>query len=252
MNSAGPTPSSNPYGVPPAPRADWPVTFEKLHAIYSRRLYRTIVAITKNSEDAEDALQDTFLRAHLARETFEGRSSIYSWLTRIAINSALMVLRKRRVRPEVLFDIQPNDGSDATSIEVRDTAPNPEELCVLHQQQLKTLQALHRFRPHLREPIRMQVTRGWSIREISRELKISEAAVKSRIHRARQHLSEKHWEERQRRAAYSQSLGGFLSSGSLPLIAAASLRAAAFCALVSLVSLVDQRQRSPRTVKSYQ
>lgn len=200
MNGAGPTPSSKPHMDAPAPRADWPVTFEELHSIYSRRLYRTIVAITKHPEDAEDALQDTFLRAHLAIETFEGRSSIYSWLTRIAINSALMVLRKRRLRPEMLLDLQANDEFDAISIEVRDTAPNPEQLCVLHQQQSRTLQTLHRLRPHLREPIQMQVTRGWSISEISRELKISEAAVKSRIHRARKHLSGKHRDERHYRA----------------------------------------------------
>jgi hypothetical protein len=58
--------------------AESAVTFEELHAIYSRRLFRTIVRITKSPEDAEDALQDTLLRAHLALGTFEGRSSIYS------------------------------------------------------------------------------------------------------------------------------------------------------------------------------
>ena len=191
MNSAAQTVSLNLHKIVPGPHADWPVAFEELHANYSRRLYRTIVAITKNPEDAEDALQDTFLRAHLARETFEGRSSIYSWITRIAINSALMVLRKRRVRSEVLCESQPDDRCDAITFEARDSAPNPEELFVLHQRQLKTLHALRRLRPQLREPIRMQVTHGWSIREISRALNISEAAVKSRIHRARQQLSAK-------------------------------------------------------------
>ena len=189
MNSAAQTASLNHYKIVSAPHADWPVAFEELHSIYSRRLYRTIVAITKNSEDAEDALQDTFLRAHLARETFEGRSSIYSWLTRIAINSALMILRKRPTRTEVLFDRQPLDRGEAIDFEVRDSAPNPEELCALHQRQLKTLRALGLLHPHLREPIRMQVTQGWSIRDISQALNISEAAVKSRIHRARQQLS---------------------------------------------------------------
>ena len=201
MNSAGQTASLNLYRIASAPHADWPVTFEELHANYSRRLYRTIVAITKNPEDAEDALQDTFLRAHLARENFEGRSSIYSWLTRIAINSALMVLRKRRKRSTILFDPEPDDRFDAITFEVRDPAPNPEELCVLNQRQLKTLRALRRLRPNLSEPIRMQVTHGWSIREIGRALNISEAAVKSRIHRARQQLSAKHDEEGRRRGA---------------------------------------------------
>jgi RNA polymerase sigma-70 factor (ECF subfamily) len=189
MKNAGQTAYLNPYSIMAAPNARWPVTFEELHAIYSRRLYRTIVAITKNPEDAEDALQDTFLRAHVARKTFEGRSSIYSWLTRIAINSALMVLRKRRVRSEVLFGSQPDDRCGANIFEVRDSAPNPEELCVLHQHQLKTWHAVCRPRPSLRESIRMQVAQGWSIRAISRSLNISEAAVKSRIRRARQQLS---------------------------------------------------------------
>jgi RNA polymerase sigma factor (sigma-70 family) len=61
--------------------------------------------ITKNKEDAEDVLQDTFLRAFLSLSSFERRSSFYSWLTRIGINSALMLLRKRRVRVEMSFDL---------------------------------------------------------------------------------------------------------------------------------------------------
>jgi RNA polymerase sigma-70 factor (ECF subfamily) len=167
-------------------------TFEELHAIYSRRLYRTIIAITKNPDDAEDALQDTFLRVYLARETFEGRSSIYSWLTRIAINSALVILRKRRARAEVLFDPQPDDRGETIPFEVRDSAPNPEEAYDLHHRELKTLRALCCLDPRLRAPIRMQLMHGRSVREISRALNISEAAVKARLYRARQRLCARH------------------------------------------------------------
>ena len=92
-----------------------PTTFAELYAIYSRRLYRTIIAITRNPADAEDALQVTFLRAYLALDTFEGRSSVYSWLLRIAINSALMILRKRRARPEALLDPQPDAQVEASA-----------------------------------------------------------------------------------------------------------------------------------------
>src|ERR1700733_14080657 len=92
-----------------AVQAGGPEAFAQLYATYSPRLYRTIIAITKNPEDAQDALQETFLRAHLRGHAFEGRSSIYTWLSRIAINSALMILRKRRTRPEVLFDPQPDN-----------------------------------------------------------------------------------------------------------------------------------------------
>jgi RNA polymerase sigma-70 factor (ECF subfamily) len=170
-------------------QAGSPAAFAELHSIYSGRLYKTILSITRNPHDAEEALQETFLRAYLAIKTFEGKSKIYTWLTRIAVNSALMVLRKKRVRSEVLFDPQPDDRCEAIAFDVKDSAPNPEELCVLHQGQLTTFRAIHRLSPHLQAPIRMQIMRGWSIREISRALNISEAAVKSRLHRARQQLS---------------------------------------------------------------
>ncbi len=162
--------------------------FEKLYSIYSGRLYKTILSITKHPHDAEEALQDTFLRAYSAIRTFEGKSKVYSWLTRIAINSALMTLRRRRTRPEVLFDPQPDDRSEAIPFEVKDSAPNPEDLCVLSQHRYRTLRAIHRLNPRLRTPLRMQVMRGWSVREISRALNITEAAVKSRLSRARQQL----------------------------------------------------------------
>ena len=172
-----------------AAQAGSPAAFAELHSTYSKRLYQTILSITRNPHDAEEVLQETFLRAYLAINTFEGKSQIYTWLTRIAVNTALMVLRKQRVRPEVLFDPQPDDRFETITFEVRDPAPNPEELCVRHQCQLKTLRAIRRLRPHLREPIRMRITHGWSTREISQALNISEAAVKSRIYRARQQLS---------------------------------------------------------------
>jgi hypothetical protein len=78
--------------------------FDELFTLYSRRLHRTVLSITKNSADAEDAMQDSFLQAFLAINRFEGRSNFYSWLTRIAINSSLMILRRRRARPEVSVD----------------------------------------------------------------------------------------------------------------------------------------------------
>jgi RNA polymerase sigma-70 factor, ECF subfamily len=179
-------------GIVAAAQAGSSAAFAELHSIYSGRLYQAILSITRNPHDAEEALQDTFLRAHLAIKKFEGKSKIYSWLTRIAINSALMILRNRRVRSEVLFDPQPDDRREAITFEVRDSAPNPEELCILHQHQHRTLRAIRHLSPHLRVPFRMQIMRGWSIREISRALNISEAAVKSRMHRARLRLSTAH------------------------------------------------------------
>ena len=172
-----------------AAQAGSPAAFADLYSTYSRRLFQTILSITRNPHDAEEALQETFLRAYLAIKTFEGRSKVYSWLTRIAVNSALMMLRKRRARPEVLFDPQPDDRWETIFFEPRDPAPNPEQAYDLCQRQISTLRAIRRLQPKLRTPIQMQMKHGWSLREISQVLNISEAAVKTRLYRARRQLS---------------------------------------------------------------
>lgn len=166
-----------------------PVTFPELHAMYSRRLYKTIFAITRNREDTEDALQETFLRAYLKLDTFEDRSSIYSWLTRIAINSALMILRRRRCRAEISFDHPSDSNTQNISFECKDPALDPEEHAELQQRQAIVLRAIYSLDSRLREPIRMQMLYGWSNREIGRTLNLSVAAVKTRLHRARVRLS---------------------------------------------------------------
>jgi RNA polymerase sigma-70 factor (ECF subfamily) len=172
-----------------AVRAGVPKAFAELHALYSRRLYKTIIAITKSPEDAEDALQETFLRVHLAIHTFEGRSTVYSWLTRIAVNSALMILRKRRARPEILFDPQPDAPTEAFRYEIKDSAQNPEQIFDLHQREARLWRAIRNLDPRLREPLRMRVAKDSSLKEIGRALNISEASVKSRLYRARRRLS---------------------------------------------------------------
>lgn len=173
-----------------AVQAGEPDAFAQLYAIYSPRLYRTIAKITKNPEDAQDALQETFLRAHLRVHAFEGRSSIYSWLSRIAINCALLILRKRRTCPEVLFDPQPDHRRCETAFfEARDFALNPEEACDLRQRRTRILHAIQRLDPKLQAALQLQMKHEWSVREISQALNISETAAKSRLYRARQQLS---------------------------------------------------------------
>jgi RNA polymerase sigma-70 factor (ECF subfamily) len=116
-----------------AARSGSSAAFAELREIYAPRVYRKLVTMTKNREDAEDALQDTFLRAYMALHTFEERSSFYTWVTRIAINSALMILRRRRTRSEVSFD-SPGETEEAISgFEFKDTGPSPEHICVHRQ-----------------------------------------------------------------------------------------------------------------------
>jgi len=170
-------------------KAGLPSAFAELYALYSRRLYRTIFAITKHAEDTEDALQDTFMRAYLAIHTFEGRSTVYSWLTRIAINSALMVLRKRRRRGEMCVDSQPDNRVETPVCDIEDSAPNPEQLFGMHQRRTILNRAVGRLHAGLRGPVQMRVEKECSLKEISQRLMISEGAVKARLHRARAQLS---------------------------------------------------------------
>jgi RNA polymerase sigma-70 factor (ECF subfamily) len=163
--------------------------FAELREICSPRIYRKLLAITKNREDAEDALQDAFLRVYKAFHTFEGRSSFQSWLTRIAINSALMILRKRRAHPEVSFDRPNGTEGDVSTLEFEDAGPSPEHICVHRQSCARVLRSIGRLRPCLRQVVEMQMTQRYSVKEIAQELEISEAAVKSRLYRARLRLA---------------------------------------------------------------
>jgi len=172
-----------------AARSGSAAAFAELREIYARRVYWKLLNMTKNREDAEDALQDTFLRAYMALHTFEGRSSFYTWITRIAINSALMILRKRRIHPEVSFD-SPGETEEAISgLEFTDTGPSPEHICVHRQRYACMLRSVWKLQPRLRQVIEMQMTDNYSIREIANALEISEAAVKSRLSRARARLA---------------------------------------------------------------
>jgi RNA polymerase sigma-70 factor, ECF subfamily len=175
-----------------AARSGSSAAFAELREIYARRVYRKLLIMTKNREDAEDALQDTFLRAYMALHTFEERSSFYTWVTRIAINSALMILRRRRLRPEVSFDSTSETEEAISGFGFKDTGPSPEYICVHRQRYACTLRSIWKLQPRLRQVIEMQMTDNRSIKEIAQALEISEAAVKSRLARARARLARAH------------------------------------------------------------
>jgi RNA polymerase sigma-70 factor, ECF subfamily len=171
-----------------AARAGSSAAFAELREMYARRVYRKLLTMTKNREDAEDALQDTFLRAYMALHTFEERSSFYTWVTRIAINSALMILRRRRVRSEVSFD-SPAEEEAISGFEFKDSGPSPEHICVHRQRYAYMLRSIWKLQPRLRQVIEMQMMGNCSIKEIAQALEISEPAVKSRLARARARLA---------------------------------------------------------------
>jgi RNA polymerase sigma factor (sigma-70 family) len=153
--------------------------FQRYLPIVSRKIGR----ITKNQADTEDALQEALLRAYLNIGMFHGRSSFASWFTRIGINSALMLLRRRRSRPDMSADALARDN-EAVRFDFPDSCLNPEEEYL--QLEAKTLlrQATQQLRPSDRQILEMQYC-GKSLQEIVAASGLSLAATKSRLFRGR-------------------------------------------------------------------
>jgi RNA polymerase sigma-70 factor, ECF subfamily len=141
--------------------------------------------IIRNREDAEDAAQECFLNAFVHLKDFDGRSRFATWLTRIAINAALMKLRKNRGAREVPLD-EPNPSSEPVAQrEFRNDAPDPEESCFLRERKRIVKSAISGMRPRARNIVVLIHLQEHSIRETAQILGISSAAVKSRIFHAR-------------------------------------------------------------------
>lgn len=172
-----------------AVRAGSERAFADIHRLYAPSLLRTILSITKNREDAEDVLQETLLRAYLAMASFEGKSKLISWLTRIAINSALMTLRKRRVRQETRVQPMCRVAEEIPEIEFKDSRPNPEEACLQLERGHNVLQAVNKLAPSLRTVMHLHMSKEGSMKALARSLDITVAAVKSKLHRARRRLA---------------------------------------------------------------
>jgi RNA polymerase sigma factor (sigma-70 family) len=159
------------------------LAFVKLRDRHANKLLSRIYRITRNWQDAEDVLQESLMKAFVHLSTFEGRSSFSSWLTRIAINSALMLLRKRRV-VEVSIDASAIDG-ETLFWEPADTRRNPEEVYVQWELEQHLRSATRQLRPALRRVVDLRRTDDSSTREIAATLGISPAAAKSRLMRAK-------------------------------------------------------------------
>jgi RNA polymerase sigma-70 factor, ECF subfamily len=162
--------------------------FEELRKLHCKRLYATVISMTRSREDTEDVLQDTFFRAYVALKTFEGRSKFGSWLTRIAINSALMTMRKRRRRSEVLVDQLGKSEDEPFALDIRDSRLNPEQLYDQRQRCSRMLRALKTLDPKLQAPIQMRTFNECTIKEVALNLGVSLATAKTRLHRGRRRL----------------------------------------------------------------
>ena len=159
--------------------------FVELSKRHSNRLLQTTYRITRNRQDAEDAVQDSLLKAFTHLNDFQEKSSFSTWLTRIAINSALMILRKKRVCVEISIDGGDDSGETYERWEPRSLTEDPENRFARSEREELLRDAILRLPPVIREAVELRQARDYSTREIAQALGISVAAVKSRLSRAR-------------------------------------------------------------------
>jgi RNA polymerase sigma-70 factor, ECF subfamily len=162
--------------------------FAELCRAYAKKILRAAYRITKNQEDAEDAVQDSFLKAFLHLEHFEGRSSFSTWLTRITINSALMILRRRRNSSEIPVEDSVDSGTVGRCQRIADSAPDPEKHYLAQERERLVQRAIRSLRPNIRGVLEMHHFQDYSVEEIVRVMGISLGAVKLRLFRARKAL----------------------------------------------------------------
>ena len=145
--------------------------------------------ITRNQEDTEDALQETFINSFRHLDQFKGESHFSTWLVRIATNSALMLLRRRRNHPEISIE-GVDDDSTAIQFDFPDLSESIETRCIRREQIQHVRSAMERLPIRLRQVIEMQQRDELSLEEISRITGMSTSALKSRLFRARKALRE--------------------------------------------------------------
>jgi len=165
--------------------------YEQLVKRYDRNIFRIAQHITQNREDAEDVVQDAFLKAYENLEQFQGNSKFYTWLVRIAVNESLMKLRRRRSDRTVSLDEDIQTEEDTMPREVADWSPNPEQL--YKQGELKDIlrKTVQGLPASFRTVFVLRDVEGLSTEETAEALDLSIPAVKSRLLRARLQLRER-------------------------------------------------------------
>jgi RNA polymerase sigma-70 factor, ECF subfamily len=159
--------------------------FAELCRRHAQTARQRIVAIVRHQEDAEDAMQETLLRAYVNLGRFRQSCKFSTWITAIAINAALSVIRKRKSRRE--SEVEPY-SPDEPAWDIADQAPDPERLVAKAQIVLLLRKELHGLPPKMQEVVTSYYGHDHSLQEAADALGISVAAVKSRLFRGRRSL----------------------------------------------------------------
>ena len=153
----------------------------------ARKLIHSAQRITRNREDAEDAIQDAFLSAFIHIKNFDGRSSFSTWLTRIAMNSALMTLRKKRSSREIPIGCG-ELGANGVGWDVPDPSANPEALCAQLEKERTLREAICELRPTIRQVVEIQQLQEIPMKEAAKMIGVSVTAAKGRLFHGRRAL----------------------------------------------------------------
>lgn len=165
--------------------------FTELVNHYEANIFRLARRITQNPEDAEDVLQETFLKAYEHLKDFQGASKFYTWVVRIAVNQSLMKLRKRKNDASVSLDDPYDTGEETLTREIAVWDPNPES--TYSQEEIRAIleKAVDSLPPVFRAVFLLRDVEDLSTEETAAALNLSIPAVKSRLLRARLRLREK-------------------------------------------------------------
>jgi RNA polymerase sigma-70 factor (ECF subfamily) len=165
--------------------------FDVLVARHERRIFFAARRMTRTREDAEDVVQQSFQKAFVHLNSFVGRSSFSTWLTRIAINEALMLLRRSRGLREVPMDDSNTNEEAANALKIPDSSPNPEAI-YSHQEWGRMLSlAMNELPPGTRKAIQLRELDERSTEETARIMGISVSALKGRMFHGRRKLRER-------------------------------------------------------------
>lgn len=162
--------------------------FGELCLRYTGMLKQRIFRIVRNREDAEDVLQETLLSAYRHLDTFRGTCRVSTWMTRIGINTSLMILRKRRSMPEAISEQASGDGQRFESPEFRDPGLNPEQRYIADQTIDKLHSIMRRLPAHVRSVMDLYCVKELRLKDAAAILGITEATAKSRVLRGRKRV----------------------------------------------------------------
>ena len=167
------------------------LAFSELVRRYENKIFRLALHITQNREDAEDVLQESFLKAYEHLDQFQGNSKFYTWIVRIAVNQALMKLRRRKTDKSVSLDEQFDTGEDTLVREIAAWDENPEQQFSREELGEILESAIQSLEPPYRSVFVLRDIEDFSTEETAQALDLSIPAVKSRLLRARLQLREK-------------------------------------------------------------